>query len=37
MSTWAGPRQIVTLAVGLAENSDKGAGAHATIMVYTPF
>jgi hypothetical protein len=30
-------RRIVTLAVGLAENSDKGIGAYATLMVYTPF
>jgi hypothetical protein len=30
-------RRIVTIAVGLADNSDKGAGAYATVMLYAPF
>jgi hypothetical protein len=30
-------RKIVTLAFGVAENSDKGAGPYGTIMAYAPF
>jgi hypothetical protein len=30
-------RRIVTIAAGFAENSDNGAGAYVTVMVYAPF
>ena len=36
-ATFTFERKVVTLAAGLAGNSDKGAGPYGTIMVYLPF